>query len=354
MHKNKATFLAMTLFFMFSTLSASGAPADPRQAAFSPIKAADFSEPPKAFISSVKAMWAAKDWDGLEKCAAECRASRTAWSNGVWKLDTFYDLLGAASAEECTGRSEEISLELITKMHDWIRLRPKSITARVALANQLYAFAWEGRGGGWASEVGEEGHKKMRERELAALQVLRDAKLTKELCPRLWLTQVKIEKDQGQNIQTFDKVFDECVNLFPSYHGAYFEKTIELQTFWAGEEGDWEKFALGSADRLGPVEGEKLYAQIVWKMDRTYRKKNVFSSSTVDWARAKRGFELLMTQYPASVQLLNEYCKLSCMVGDTATAKSLFSKLSGRCDSTVWKTAALFDAARKTAFSVGQ
>lgn len=100
------------------------------QAAMSPLVKLDYTvESSKAFKASLKALMAAKNWDALEQIAAECRNSGTSWPRGSWKLDTFYEGVGTGPTTPCD-KTNEGTIKVIGELHEWIRARPKSLTAR--------------------------------------------------------------------------------------------------------------------------------------------------------------------------------------------------------------------------------
>src|SRR5687768_14493433 len=91
--------------------------------------------------------------------------------------------------------------------------------------------------------------------------------------------------------------------------------------------------------------------RIMWDMHDARIFRNLFKESKASWARTKRGFELLQTQYPESLAVVSEYCYLSTIAGDRPTAKALFAKLDGKVDQTVWKERERFVENRQWAFA---
>src|SRR3954468_5889643 len=74
----------------------------------------------------------------LEKRAAEYRTSKARFTDGEWKLVTFYNGLGAPA----TTAPDEQWLERLRWSDAWIQARPESITARIARAKLLTRYGW--------------------------------------------------------------------------------------------------------------------------------------------------------------------------------------------------------------------
>ena len=93
-----------------------------------------------------KNLFSAKDFDKLDALARKHRESKEHYADGAWKLNEVY-------AGICLDKqaSEAQWQEHLAALEDWVKAKPASITARVALADELVTYAWKARGGGYAN-----------------------------------------------------------------------------------------------------------------------------------------------------------------------------------------------------------
>jgi len=74
----------------------------------------------------------------------------------------------------------------------------------------------------------------------------------------------------------------------------YFRMAIMLMPRWYGEEGELERFCQDAADHIGGINGDILYARILWFLDRNFDLDNLGKRNpSIDWKRVKRGIEAL-------------------------------------------------------------
>ena len=123
----------------------------------------------------------AKDYDGLDAFARKLRDSKESYDAGAWKF--YFVYCGLDLPEEASNADWTVRL---AALQDWINARTNSITARVAMANDLVTYAWKARGDGFADTVTEEGWQLFNQRLNEAVKVLDAAKLLKEQCPYWW------------------------------------------------------------------------------------------------------------------------------------------------------------------------
>jgi hypothetical protein len=91
----------------------------------------------------------------------------------------------------------------------------------------------------------------------------------------------------------FDGLFEAAIAAEPSYTTFYFRKAWYLLPWWNGQEGDWEHFALASADKVGGKEGDILYARIILFMDRRVPNHVVDNNPRIAWDRVQSGIKAL-------------------------------------------------------------
>lgn len=287
-----------------------------------------------------------RKYDELDNIARDLRKSGAAYPSGLWKLDVFYNSFVWSPTSKSEKLAEDGYTSRIALLTAWTTARPKSTTALIALAHAYYKYAWFARGGGYANTVTDTGWKLMSERNAIAHKLIDKALTLPESDPRAYYQMLRLLKEEGNyDARKCDQILNETHTRFPAYKNVYFVRALDLQPRWNGGPGEWERFAKDSADRVGGIEGDKLYAQIVWAVERThwYRRSNIFREFKLDYARIKRGMDGLVTQFPSSLSLISMYCNLASHAGDKATALHLFKQLAGRVDKECWSGENVFE-----------
>lgn len=230
-------------------------------------------------------------FEELESMATKYRTSKEMFSDGEWKLSVFYDGMSyyLRSASEDSWKSRLGKLKL------WVQNKPKSVTAHVALAECLVGYAFFGRSHGWAKDVSEEQWKLFNERLDEATRVLLEVKEAGPSCPG-WLSAFQRIAVADWSRKEYENLFEKAVASEPQYNMYYFRKAWQLMPRWFGKPGEWEEFASAAADRVGGVQGDILYARIVWFMDRRGPYKNLVEKpQSIAWDRVERGLQAIRT-----------------------------------------------------------
>jgi len=284
----------------------------------------------KALTNQARTFLTTKDYDGLDDFLDKLRSSKKSWATGRWKLsDAYSGLIPAddASDAEWIGR--------LAALRHWIAAKPESISARVALADFLTAFAWKARGSGWANTVTEEGWQLFRQRLDESMNVLNEAAHLKAKCPELWVVKMRSALGLQYEKPQFNDIFDEAIRFAPDYEAYYYRRAIYLLPRWSGEPGEWENDLAQSADRLGGKDGDELYARVVWSIHK-YGSADVFKENNLSWARVDRGFEGIVESFPNSVAANSERANLAVLARDRRKARRYFDQTHGLVDLSVW------------------
>jgi len=272
----------------------------------------------------------AKNYDQLEALAAKYRASKEGYASGAWMLGSVYGGLELSNADP-----EPIWHERERQIHDWIKAKPASVTARVELARFLRDYAWQARGSGWASTVKEAGWKLMGERLQSAAQVLAEARQLDEKCPLYWSALQGVALGLQLDRKRYDNIFNSAIKEFPDYEYYYNNRAVFLLPRWYGEDGELERDLENSADHIGGEAGDRVYAQVVWHLH-NYGSPNVFKENNLSWKRTDRGFEAILKQFPDSLKAKNEAAHLAALAGDPVAALKYFQLTKGQVDVTLW------------------
>ncbi len=273
-----------------------------------------------------------EQFDELERLDGELRGQKPGFYRGYSPLSKIYGHLAGI------GRNTDDAVwkEYIGKLEQWARAYPESPTPRVALGNLYVSWAWKARGGGWGSEVTEEGWRLMRERLEKAREHLEDAERLPVKDPELYRAFLSVALGQGWPREEMEAVFKKGVELDPDYQQLYESKAYFLLPRWYGEPGEWEAFAQQTADARGGEEGDILYMAIARSQAAT-EGAEFFRNTRISYQRMKLGFEASLRRYPDYVWEMNSYCYFACIAGDRDTARQLFQKIGDRWEKEVWR-----------------
>lgn len=301
------------------------------------------------FVSSVRATFAREDFAKLDEMADGYWRDKTRMPEGVWSLGWFYQSFTMPSAQ---GARMDWPAYL-GRFGRWEQQRPRSLTARIAHAEALTAYAWTARGGGFADTVTPEGWRLFRER-LAQARALLDSDPALRTLPGYFQVMQTVALGQQWERSEYDRLFADAVALAPDYEWFYFKKVTFLQPKWYGtSEDEWHQFALETAAATEAKFGQTLYTRIVWSaIDATPRNMERFRAAHVDWPRMRKGFEELLQKYPDSLWNKNAFCFYAWASGDRETARKLFAELGGRYAPTMWGSPRIFE--RAEAWSRGE
>jgi len=222
------------------------------------------------------------------------------------------------------------------------------MAAVLAVTDAMIWFGWKARGDGYAQSVTPEGRRLLLERTAPVEGLLTAIGQRVTRTPDWYCAMIDLGRMAGWGRERVDTIFDEAVALEPKYLHLYSAMARYLMPRWQGEEGDWERFAERSADRLGGREGSVVYGHVAWQISRAYRGAAFYEENRVSWDRVKQGFIDRETLYGFSGRNLNAFCLLAA-AGDGETTKTLLARIGDAWDADVWKEHKYFDGYRKWA-----
>jgi tetratricopeptide (TPR) repeat protein len=301
-------------------------------------------EPGPRRVSRTENLLLHGDFDKLESIATRLRTEKTRAPGGAWVLHTFYDLLNPKENDE--------HLLAVRRQHleEWMKAKPESITARVALANFYTSYAWVARGGAESDKVPDSAWPLFTERAKKAEGILHDALKLDQKCPE-WYAALQIvalaedwEKDRAK------KLFEQAIRFEPDYPYYYERYANYLLPKWDGSEKESLDFIKKTADQRGGDAGDILYFQIATVM---ISRSNGKFHPELDWPRLQRGHAALETAFGAAPGEENHFALMAFRFKDAAVAKKEFEAIGDKWARTVWKTRGAFEKARDWATANG-
>jgi hypothetical protein len=292
-----------------------------------------------AYRGGVRHFIDAQDFAALEEMADKARTEKIRFGNGSWQIYQFYKSFEPAKSDRGGWEKRQQTLEA------WKAHSPKSVTARIALAEFLTGYAWEARGSGWGNTVSADAWKLFRKRLEDAWTELDAAGDFPEKDPHWYSVALTVALGQQWSGFEAEQMFNRAVAFQPEYVAYYNQRAKFLMPRWYGKEGDWEAFAAAVAAKPG---GAELYARIVIEMSGYH--EQIFKETRATWAQAKPGVVALVAHYPESPDILSQAARLACLGNDRELAREMFTKLGDRIDQREWKTAARYEYFQKYAF----
>ena len=259
----------------------------------------------------------AGNYDEIETVAAKLLQTRAKFAGGNWKLPCFARALCIARGDDNAWKANNQRLLL------WHAQRPQSRLATLMLARSWASGAERARGGEYADKVKPQQWSGMNRRLRAAAPLFAASMGDIKRSPLVFsgLQQWALLGQVPPEI--YETAWRDAEAAFPGYAPFYIEKAIYLMPRWYGEPGQWEAFAR-SADKIGGVRGDKLYAQIVEDQSENYDTE-FFQISAVSWERTKRGLRALIANSSDSTSAAMIAQRLAAIAQDSPFERELFS-----------------------------
>jgi hypothetical protein len=274
-------------------------------------------------------LFEAKKYEELEQFANEYRKSKECRPDGIWELVQVYGGMWIPAKS-----SDEKWEQHLNALQEWVRARPKSITARVSLADNWISYAWKARSSRVADLVTEQQWKDFGIRLNEASKALSAAGKLEERCPVYWSMVLRAAVGLDTDKQAYDSMFQKALKAYPDYTYYYGRRAWFLLPRWHGDEGEWEADLKKSADRIGGDDGDLLYARVVYWTQGYH--ENVFKENHLSWERVEKGLGVMEERYPDSLEVKNLRAYLSALGSDRTAARKCFDQLNGQVVLSVW------------------
>jgi len=294
-------------------------------------------EPGPRRVSRIETFLAHGDYDRLETIVARLRAEKTRAPGGGWVLKTFYAQLNPKETDE----------QLLTvhrqQIEAWIKQKPESITARVALAEFYIDYAWVARGNAQSDKVPDSAWPLFQERAKKAEEVLHDAIKLDQKCPEWYSALQTVALAEDWDKDRARKLFEQAIKFEPDYPYYYIRYANYLLPKWDGSEKESLDFIRKASDNRGGEAGDILYFQIATVL---VTRNNGQFRPQLDWERLQHGHMALETAYGAANAEQNQFALMAIRFKDAATASKEFAIIGDKWSRGVWKTRAAYEKAR--------
>jgi len=266
----------------------------------------------------------------LDCLADQAWVEKSRFSGGTWKLAEIYTALEEPRPGHPTEPDWRQHLRLLEQ---WKNLRPRSITARVALAESYVSYGWDARGTGYSDSVSDSGWKLMAQRVQNAKGILDQASRLGAKCPEWYIAMLDVAQGQNWPLDQITAVFEQGVKVEPEFQHLYRVYAVHLLPKWSGQEGDAARFAEEAANKIGGDDGDILYYQIASKAVCGCHDRD---STYFSWPRVLKGYAALEKKYGLSLLELNHFAALATDFNDWIAAKAAFDRIGDNWAKEVW------------------
>jgi len=298
----------------------------------------------RLYRAEINALLARRAFAELDQAADSARASKERLGGGAWKLYVFYDVVAMADAGQRV--VDQLWLQRLALLQDWVAADPSSVTARVALGYAYQGYAWAARGGGYANTVPDAAWKLFGTRIAQAYSTLLEADKLPAKCPHWYFVMLLVARDMCWSKEEMRALFERAVAFEPSYYHYYREHASDLLPKWGGEPGEAEAFAEESYNRIGGRQGAFIYFEIATVL---YCLCNDNPQPTLSWPVLEEGFAEIEEQYGATLLKLNRFAMLAYLYQDREVASRTLARVGDNWEPKVWVHRATFDQARSWA-----
>ena len=257
-----------------------------------------------------------RNFADLDVFAEKLTSEAAITSSGHWSLDLYFDALNNLDDLQLNAVWEK----RIDTLKQWQKASPNSLTAPVALANCLTAYAWKARGSDWAHTVSEQGWKLFHDRLQQASEVLSQAK---HKSPCWYNASQVVALGQGWDRDRYDALFGECRKQYPTYYPPFFRKAYFILPKWHGSPGELAKYSEEAAHSVsGPDGGDVLYARIAWSL--VNQTPPTLKSENMSWPKIKSGLQTIKKRFPTVPIVSGILSAIAMEYGDKGAAQAAF------------------------------
>jgi hypothetical protein len=280
-------------------------------------------------------------FDQLDCLADSARSQREMFPGGIWKLHTMY--LGLQTPPlHPTQQDWNRHMSLV---REWVSAKPKSITARIALAESYVSYGWDARGNGFSDSVSNSGWKLFDQRVSQAVQVLKGARGLPKKCPEGYVAMQQVALAQGWRPNTKKALLEEAVQFEPAYYYYYRGYATSILPKWDGHEGDAEQFLKIAADHVAGDAGDILYFQVAAYLACCQTDEQL----KLSWPRIQKGFRALERASGPALENTNYLARLASIYQDPLVANRMFIRIGEQWSEEIWRTSTYFESVKQWA-----
>jgi hypothetical protein len=279
----------------------------------------------------------------LDELAMTAQINRERLPGGYWKLNAI--LKGLSQPNLGQNASESEWKAHIDRLEKWKTSMPKSVAARIALAESWVNYGLNARGDGYANTVSKENWRLFQERVQRAEVELSKSPESGEQWPEWYVAMLQVGRAEGWDRKKYDQVFEAGFKVEPTYYLIQREKLKYLLPQYFGERGEIAKFIESNSSRVAGDEGDIIYFILFAAMQSQFG-HYLNTEVPLSWSRAKLGYEALSRSYGVDRYRKNQFAWLAFygyVSSDMMTASKIMDEIGNDWDPEVWESKQEFD-----------
>jgi tetratricopeptide (TPR) repeat protein len=233
-------------------------------------------------------------------------------------------------------------------LKEWLVQYPSSHFANACLGKVYINYAWNARGGGYASTVIEESSSLFKERLLTAKEYLEKAYSLNPSDPFSPAYLIIVAMGLGLEREEMEKQFKRAIQADPTDQLAYSTKLNYLMPKWHGSEEEMFSFAREAVKRA-PSDSRvpAILTDAHWEMyERLGSMRSYFGNPAV-WKEMKEVYLTLSKRFPNSNRIPNWFAKTAYLAGDYDTAREELRMIGNDWLEEAWDNKKSFDEVKK-------
>lgn len=276
-------------------------------------------------------MWTSKRYGELDQALLKLCAEDTRLPDGQTELLVFPHAFATVfdAWKDWSGFGKQLA--------SWRAQSPGSPAQAMVETMYWRAYAWHGRGSGYAYKVPPEAWELFRERMAKATARLRESKALASSCPLWHVLNIDTLIDSSAPPATRNAAYADALRLFPTSQQIHFAMARAMTPKWGGKEGDFDRFARRAIGYTQKAEGTAIYARLYWSEDCNCDDALTFNQAdSPDWKLMKAGFDELLKRYPDELYNRNKFASFACRANDRATYTKLRRELGDNIIDSLW------------------
>jgi hypothetical protein len=279
----------------------------------------------------------------LSNMDSENQKARSRTPYGFWHLNLFYE----ATMEEGDRYNQSTPGIYESKLEEWKKLAPQSVTPYLLKARYQIHQAWKARGNGLADTLTLAGHEGLHKGLTQAYEELQQAKTIDANHPMIPVMELICMKGLGESKLKTWEVFEKAYKQFPGFTPLYSDMGEYLKLKWYGEKGEFVDFlnwiytqeVTKHPEEANRNDAAHLYANLAIGLTDCFYEtpEDYLKDYPLNWPLILKGSIIKDKTYPMDRKYLNTLAWLACGFKDRPAAKALFQVIGDARSKSIWK-----------------
>jgi len=283
-------------------------------------------------------------YDELDRIASELNDKQLRYTDGVWKLGSFFEAVNSPWKTE----DPEGWKELFQRLEEWDGHSHNVFSGNAIGCAKLY-FAWQ-----LLLHIDHRPATEAEQRELAGVLASAAATYDRVLrnpqkCIDVYAQLIRLGHLQRWPEEKMMATMREAISVVPDYYPCFIKFAMRTLPNFGGNKGDTRRFFDSIPTLLREDRAYDVYVQTCIGIHRFYEGEYFGADGIVEWLPMKKGFERMRHDHPKSAVVKNEFAVYAVLAGDRPTARLLLEEIMAKkdIDYEAWLLAGGFEKAKK-------